>query len=117
MIQLIPNWDKQNLRLILKILGCVPGKMYVKGCKIIPNIYIGKKNFYELSHYNETQMDKLIKMIMIIGMRFLSKYHLKQNLRSLYRDFVDTYKKTYIYFLKMPIVYTYKSGNKYMYNL
>lgn len=41
-------------------------------------------------------MDKLIKMIMIIGMRFLSKYHLKQNLRSLYRDFVDTYKKTYI---------------------
>lgn len=62
-------------------------------------------------------MDKLIKMIMIIGMIFLSKYHLKQNLRSLYRDFVDTYKKTYIYFLKMPIVYTYKSGNKYMYNL
>lgn len=62
-------------------------------------------------------MDKLIKMIMIIGMRFLSKYHLKQILRSLYRDFVDTYKKTYIYFLKMPIVYTYKSGNKYMYNL
>lgn len=56
-------------------------------------------------------------MIMIIGMRFLSKYHLKQNLRSLYRDFVDTCKKTYIYFLKMPIVYTYKSGNKYMYNL
>lgn len=91
--------------------------MYVKSCKIIPNIYIKKKNFYELSHYNETEMDKLIKMIMIIGMRFLSKYHLKQNLRSLYRDFVDTYKKTYIYFLKMPIVYTYKSGNKYMYNL
>lgn len=56
-------------------------------------------------------------MIMIIGMRFLSKYHLKQILRSLYRDFVYTYKKTYIYFLKMPIVYTYKSGNKYMYNL